>query len=67
VTEGPAPGSGPEPGTEEAPAGPPKPGDRFLLAAFAVYAALLLLAAFAQLTDNRALLDLFDFRRLFTG
>ena len=36
-----------------------------LLAAFAVQAALLLVAAFAQVTDNRALLDLFDFRRFF--
>jgi hypothetical protein len=44
---------------------PPTRGDRLLLAAFAVQAGLLVLAAFAQLTDNRALLDLFDFRRLF--
>lgn len=72
MIEGPAPGSGPEPESDAAPPGqpilgPPTRGDRVLLAAFAVYAALLLLAAFAQLTDNRALLDLFDFRRFFTG
>lgn len=43
----------------------PARGDRLLLAAFAVQAILLLVAAFAQVTGNRALLDLFDFRRLF--
>lgn len=52
---------------EETEAGPATPtrGDRILLAAFAVQAALLLVAAFAQVTGNRALLDLFDFRRVF--
>jgi len=39
--------------------------DRILLGAFVAYAALLALAAFAQLTENRAILDLFDLRRLF--
>lgn len=40
-------------------------GDRLLLAAFAIQALLLLVAAFAQVTGHRGLLDLFDFRRLF--
>ena len=44
----------------------PSRADRILLGALGVYAALLAVAAFAQLTDNRALLDLFDFRRFFT-
>jgi hypothetical protein len=70
VTEGLAPGPVSGPGTDPEPVppppGPPTRGDRVLLAAFALYAALLLLAAYAQLTDDRALLDLFDFRRLFT-
>jgi hypothetical protein len=43
----------------------PTRGDRILLGAFLAQAALLLVAAFAQVTDNRALLDLFDFRRVF--
>jgi hypothetical protein len=43
----------------------PSRGDRLLLAVFAVQAVLLLVAAFAQVTGNRVLLDLFDFRRLF--
>lgn len=50
-----------------APAPVPTRADRLLLAAFAVYAALLLVAAYAQLTDDRGLLDLFDFRRWFVG
>ncbi len=63
-----------EPGGQvspEVPASPPAVAesasrrDRILLGAFVAYAALLALAAFAQLTENRAILDLFDLRRLF--
>jgi len=43
----------------------PRTGDRLLLAAFAIQGALLVVAAFAQVTGNRALLDLFDFRGIF--
>ncbi len=50
----------------EEPAAPSR-SDRLLLAAFAVQAALLVVAAFAQVTGHRVLLDLFDFRRLFVG
>ena len=63
----------PPPGEERPPAAGPTtvsmgPGlrDRVLLWLFLAYAALLAVAAFAQLTGNRALLDLFDFRRFFT-
>jgi hypothetical protein len=40
--------------------------DRVLLWLFLAYAALLAVAAYAQLTGNRTLLDLFDLRRFFT-
>jgi len=40
--------------------------DRVLLGLFSAYVLLLLVAAYAQMTDNRTLLDLFDLRRLFT-
>ncbi len=49
-----------------APGAAPTRGDRLLLGLFIAYAALLLVAAWAQVSGNRALLDLFDFRRLFT-
>ena len=55
----------PSPGAPETRA-PATRADRVLLGVFAVYVLLVLVAAFAQLTDNRALLDLFDLRRLFT-
>lgn len=46
---------------------PPSPRtDRILLGVFGAYVLLVLLAAFAQITGNRALLDLFDLRRFFT-
>ncbi len=40
--------------------------DRLLLGGFGAWVLLLLLAAFAQVTENRFLLDLFDLRRWFT-
>ena len=62
----PAPGgAGSEIPSGEAAAAPTS-ADRWILAAFAVYAVLLMVAAYAQLTDNRALLDLFDLKRFFT-
>ena len=72
MTEGaedsaPAPGTLPAEGTaDEAPAAPTR-ADRWILAAFAVYTGLLLLAAYAQLANDRALLDLLDLKRFFTG
>ncbi|NUN53897.1 MAG: hypothetical protein HUU06_14085 [Planctomycetaceae bacterium] len=60
--EGPAPAGDPSPG----PAAPAARGGRILLAALGLYAALVLVAAWAQLTDNRVVLDLFDLRRWFT-
>jgi len=60
--EGIGPGPPPPPASGEA----PTRSDRILLGAFALYAALLLLAAYAQLAEDRALLDLFDLRRWFT-
>lgn len=46
---------------------PPSPSraDRILLAAFAVQAVLMVVAALAQVTGSRGILDLLDFRRLF--
>ena len=46
---------------------PPSRSDRFLLAAFAVQAVLMVLAAVAQVAGYRPLLDLLDFRRLFAS
>jgi hypothetical protein len=54
-----------EPGAPSPPAGA-SARDRWILGLFAAYAILLLVAAFAQVTDNRPLLDLLDFRRIFT-
>lgn len=39
--------------------------DRWIVRVFAVYTALLVIAAWAQWTDNRAVLSLLDLRRLF--
>lgn len=61
----PAPGSPPEGAAAGAPA-PATPADRWILAAFGAYVALLLVAAWAQLSNDRALLDLLDLRRFFT-
>ena len=47
-------------------AAPSARGGRILLGALGLYAALVLVAAWAQLTDNRVVLDLFDLRRWFT-
>ncbi len=72
--EGPGP-SGPGPSGAMQPAdsppgasaaGAPTRGDRVLLGLFVAYAVLLLVAAWAQLGENRALLDFFDVRRFFT-
>jgi hypothetical protein len=67
VTGTEAPG-GPPPAGEASPgpAAPPTRGGKLLLAALGLYAALVLVAAWAQLTDNRVVLDLFDLRRWFT-
>jgi hypothetical protein len=63
------------PGEEIHPAAPPPGaaaaktptrGDRVLLGLFIAYAALLLVAAWAQINGDRTLLDLFDVRRFFT-
>ena len=59
-------GASPPPADPPPVPAPPTRADRILLGAFAVYVLLILTAAFAQLTDNRALLDLFDLRRFFT-
>jgi hypothetical protein len=57
----------PEKDPDAAPAAaPPTPADRRILALFAAWTALLVLGAFAQWTQNRFLLDLFDLRRWFT-
>jgi hypothetical protein len=45
---------------------PASPRDRWILGLFGAYALLLLVAAWAQITDDRALLDLLDFRLIFT-
>ena len=65
VPEDTAPSPGGSSPADEAPSGP-VPADRWILAAFGVYAVLLLLAAWAQVSDNRTLLDLFDLKRFFT-
>ncbi len=60
---------GPEPGkAESGPGAAPAVGrwGKALLALLGLYAILSLVAAYAQLTDNRPLLDLFDLRRWFT-
>lgn len=67
MTDGPAP----EPPSASAPEAAAAPGtptsaDRWLLALFGVWVLLLLVGAFAQVTDNRAILDLFDLHRWFT-
>lgn len=56
--------AGAEPGPGAAPGG--CRWGKALLALLGVYAILSLVAAYAQLTDDRALLDLFDLRRWFT-
>jgi len=74
VTGEPAPGpppSGapPDPGSPPEAAEPgraPTAADRWILGAFCVWVLLLLIGAFAQVTDNRAILDLFDLHRWFT-
>ena len=53
------------PGPAPAPAAPAST-DRWILAAFGAWVLLLLVGAFAQVTDNRAILDLFDLHRWFT-
>lgn len=66
--EGGDPGAA-EPGAEAAAAPAAPAADRtgkILLLLLGVYAALCLLAAYAQLADDRALIDLFDLRRWFT-
>jgi hypothetical protein len=64
VTEaGPGAPDAPEP---EPAAAPPSRGDRLVLPLFAAWTLLLLLGAYAQWTQNRFLLDLFDLRRWFT-
>lgn len=62
-----APASGAVPGPEGEGAAPPAPtrADRWILVGFALYVALLLLAAYAQLADDRALLDLLDLKKFF--
>ena len=68
----PAPGSARLTGDPTSPRGPaaapaaPTAADRWLLALFGVWVLLLLVGAFAQVTDNRAILDLFDLHRWFT-
>jgi len=52
--------------TADAPAEGPSRADRRILAGFAIYVLVLLVGAWAQLTDNRAVLDWFDLHRWFT-
>ena len=70
MSESPAPGApdaapAPASATATSPASPTAT-DRWLLAAFGAWVLLLLVGAFAQVTDNRAILDLFDLHRWFT-
>ena len=64
MTVGPAPE--PPPSSVPEVAAAPTSADRWLLALFGVWVLLLLVGAFAQVTDNRAILDLFDLHRWFT-
>jgi hypothetical protein len=64
VSDGPATDAPPAP-ADPVPAAPTST-DRWLLAAFGAWVLLLLVGAFAQVTDNRAILDLFDLHRWFT-
>ena len=67
MTDGPAP-EPPAQTTAEAPTSPDSATatDRWLLALFGAWVLLLLVGAFAQVTDNREILDLFDLHRWFT-
>ncbi len=59
------PGTLPAGGAPEGAPSAPTSADRWILAAFSVYVVLLVVAAYAQLADDRALLDLFDLKRFF--
>ena len=61
----PGPPDGPTVGEPPAKEGEAR-GDRALLGGFLVYVLLLALAVFGQLTNSRAILDLFDLGRYFT-
>ena len=54
------------PGTTDAPPAAPTRADRWILAGVGVYVLVLLVGAWAQLTDNRTVLDWFDLHRWFT-
>jgi hypothetical protein len=61
-----APGATGGPAAPAPPPAVPTRADRWILTGFAVWTLLLLVGAWAQLTDNRAVLDWFDLHRWFT-